>query len=92
MVYNYLLDLYQELDKRKENIEMMIAQAADDMDKRTYQKGRLRAVDDFKNFLTTNYHTKLPRRMQKHPEMIRNATLLILKRPGTAEDKGQRYR
>ncbi len=66
MVYNYLLDLYQELDKRKENIEMMMAEAADDMDKRKYQKGRLRAVEDFKNFLTTNYHAKLPRRMQKH--------------------------
>ena len=68
MVYTYLFDLYQELDKRKENIEMMIAEAADDMDKRTYQKGRLRAVEDFKIFLATNYHPKLPRRMQKHPK------------------------
>lgn len=66
MVYNYLLDLYQELDKRKENIEMMIAEAADDIDKRKYQKGRLRTVEDFKDFLTTNYHAKLPRRIQKH--------------------------
>ena len=65
MVYNYLLDLYRELDKRKENIEMMIAEAADDMDKRTYQRGRLRAVEDFKKFLTNNYHGKLPRRLQK---------------------------
>jgi hypothetical protein len=65
MVYNYLLDLYQELDKRKENIEMMIAEASDDKDKRKYQIGRLRAVEDFKKFLTTNYHGKLPRRLQK---------------------------
>lgn len=68
MVYNYLLDLYQELDNRKKNIEVMISQVSNDMDKLQYQQGRLTAVNDFKDFLTTHYHTKLPRRMQKHPK------------------------
>lgn len=66
MVYNYLLDLYQVLDKRKRNIEFQISQSSNDPEKQQYLQGRLTAINDFKDFLTTHYHAKLPRRIQKH--------------------------
>jgi hypothetical protein len=65
MVYNYLLDLYQVLDKRKRNIELQISHSSNDPKKQQYQQGRLAAINDFNDFLTTHYHAKLPRRMQK---------------------------
>ncbi|NOR26623.1 MAG: hypothetical protein GQ542_19975 [Desulforhopalus sp.] len=68
MVYSYLLDLYQVLDKRKKDIEFQISQLSNDPEKLQYQKGRLTSINEFKAFLTTHYHAKLPRRIQKQRE------------------------
>jgi hypothetical protein len=65
MVYSYLLDLYQVLDTRKKEIHLQILQLSNDPEKLQYQQGRLTAINDFKVFLTTHYHAKLPRRVQK---------------------------
>ena len=64
MVYSYLLDLYQVLDKRRQTIELRISKSSNDPEKLQYQQGCLKVIDDFKDFLTTNYHTKLPRRLR----------------------------
>jgi len=64
MVYSYLLELYQVLDKRKKDIEFQISQLSNDPDKLQYQQGRLTTINEFKDFLTTHYHAKLPRRIQ----------------------------
>jgi len=64
MVYNYLLDLYQVLDERKKHIELQIGRLSDAGEKLRYQRGRLQAIDDFKGFLTSHYHAKLPRRLR----------------------------
>lgn len=66
MVYSYLLDLYQVLDKRKNDIEFQLSQLSNDSESHQFQQGRLMALNDFRDFLTTHYHGKLPRRMQKH--------------------------
>jgi hypothetical protein len=65
MVYSYLLDLYQVLGKRKESIEINLSDLSNDPESLQYYQGRLKAINDFKDFLTTHYHSKLPRRMQK---------------------------
>jgi hypothetical protein len=66
MVYSYLLDLYKVLDQRKEHIEFKISQVSNDLEKQQYEQGRLTVINEFKDFLTTHYHAKLPRRMQQH--------------------------
>jgi hypothetical protein len=66
MVYSYLLDLYKVLDQRKKHIELKISQVSTDLEKQQYEQGRLTVINEFKDFLTTHYHAKLPRRMQQH--------------------------
>ncbi len=66
MVYSYLLDLYKVLDQRKKNIELKISHLADDPESLQYQQGRLTVISEFKDFLKTNYHAKLPMRMQQN--------------------------
>ena len=65
MVYNYLLELYQVLDKRKEEIQQQISELPCDNRKLEYLQGRLLVVNDFKSFLKSHYHSKLPRKIQK---------------------------
>ena len=66
MVYSYLLQLYNVLDQRKKDIELEISHLADDPESLQYQQGRLTVINEFKDFLVTNYHAKLPRRMQQN--------------------------
>ncbi|MGW8194661.1 MAG: hypothetical protein ACWGOX_10395 [Desulforhopalus sp.] len=65
MVYNYLLDLYKVLDKRKQQIDDERPRSSEDSARECYQQGRHAAINDFKLFLQQNYHEKLPRRVQK---------------------------
>jgi len=65
MVYNYLLDLYQVLAERKNEIEKLNNGPFESPEAEQYHQGRLAAVNDFTTFLKNNYHAKLPRRMQK---------------------------
>lgn len=65
MVYGYLLDLYHVLDMRKNEIQQQISNMSDDPEKLQYQKGRLSVISDFKIFLKSHYHEKLPRKIQK---------------------------
>ena len=68
MVYSYLLDLYKHLEERTKAIgtESQAAVSSGDTEKLEYLQGRLAAVETFKEFLVTNYHHKLPRRLQKN--------------------------
>lgn len=65
MVYSYLLDLYKQLDKRKETIKAEISQISKDPERYHQQQGRLAAIIEFTDFLESNYHSKLPQRMQR---------------------------
>ncbi|MGB3225826.1 MAG: hypothetical protein WBB23_23765 [Desulforhopalus sp.] len=64
MVYSYLLDLYKVLDERKNSLELQLSQAANEPELNQFLNGRLAVINDFKEFLTTHYNAKLPRRMQ----------------------------
>jgi len=65
MVYNYLLDLYQVLAERKNEIERQSGGPSESPETEQLHQGRLTALNDFATFLKNNYQTKLPRRMQK---------------------------
>ncbi len=65
MVYNYLLDLYQVLAERKNEIERQSGGPFESPETEQFHRGRLTALNDFATFLKENYHTKLPRRIQK---------------------------
>jgi hypothetical protein len=65
MVYNYLLDLYQVLAERKNEIARQGGDPSESAEAEQFHQGQLTAIDDFAAFLRNNYHTKLPRRIQK---------------------------
>ncbi len=65
MVYNYLLDLYQMLSERKQELEAQSKDSFDSTESKEYSRGRLTAVKEFTAFLRDNYHDKLPRRMRR---------------------------
>ena len=65
MVYNYLLDLYEALDLRKREIESDLSASFDSPEVSGYHQGRLTIINEFREFLKSSYHAKLPRRMQK---------------------------
>jgi hypothetical protein len=65
MVYNYLLDLYQVLAERKNEIKRDSSGLSESQEIEQFYRGRLAAIDDFTTFLRSNYHAKLPRRIQK---------------------------
>jgi len=65
MVYGYLLDLYQVLEKRKKEIQHQISKLSNDPEKLQYQNGRLSVISDFKIFLESHYQAKLPRRIRR---------------------------
>jgi hypothetical protein len=64
MVYNYLLDLYEILEQRKNELESGKALSVDSSESKEYLRGQINAVVEFTSFLKENYHEKLPRRMR----------------------------
>lgn len=65
MVYNYLLNLYQALDNRQQEIEVELSRLIDDKEQLEFMHGRLAAISEFRSFIHDKYQSKLPRRIQK---------------------------
>ena len=65
MAYTYLLDLYELIDQRLEDAYSSIGELADDPIEIKFQEGRVRALSDFKDYLTKNLNPKLPGRIRK---------------------------
>jgi hypothetical protein len=65
MAYTYLLDLYELIDQRLEEAYSSIGELADDSIETKFQEGRVRALSDFKDYLTKNLNPKLPGRIRK---------------------------
>ena len=65
MSHTYLIDLYQLIDQRLEdverenNLERSTARGA------AFQKGRAEVLREFKQFLAAHYNSKLPRRLKQ---------------------------
>jgi len=65
MAYIYLLDIYKLIDQRLEDANSSIGELADDPIRKKFQEGRVRALSDFKDYLTKNLNPKLPGRIRK---------------------------
>lgn len=65
MAYIYLLDLYKFIDQRLEDAHSSIGGLVDDPLAAKFQEGRIRALLDFKDYLTENLNPKLPGRIRK---------------------------
>jgi|GEM_PF-859700 len=65
MVYTYLLNLYQALDNRQQEIEVELPSLIDDKEQLELMHGRLATISEFRIFIHAKYHSKLPRRIQK---------------------------
>ena len=65
MAYTYLLDLYKLIDQRLEDANTSIDGLDDDPLEKKFHEGRVRALLDFKDYLTQNMNPKLPRRIRQ---------------------------
>ena len=65
MAYIYLLDIYKLIDQRLEDANSSIGGLAEDPMATKFQEGRIRALSDFKDYLTKNLNPKLPGRIRK---------------------------
>jgi len=65
MAYTHLLDIYKLIDQRLEDANSSIGELADDPIRKKFQEGRVRALSDFKDYLTKNLNPKLPGRIRK---------------------------
>jgi len=65
MAYIYLLDIYKLIDQRLEDANSSISELAEDPMGTKFQEGRIRALSDFKDYLTKNLNPKLPRRIRQ---------------------------
>jgi len=65
MAYIYLLDIYKLIDQRLEDANSSIGELAEYPMATKFQEGRIRALSDFKDYLTKNLNPKLPGRIRK---------------------------
>ena len=65
MAYIYLLEIYELIDQRLEDANSTNGELADDPMGTKFQEGRIRALSDFKDYLTKNLNPKLPRRIRQ---------------------------
>lgn len=64
MAYIYLLNLYDEIEKRLEAINTQEA-AAGSAESDRFARGRQDLLNEFKQYLSDNMNDKLPRRIRK---------------------------
>jgi hypothetical protein len=65
MAYIYLLDIHKLIDQRLEDANSSIDELSDDPMVTKFQEGRIRALSDFKDYLTKNLNPKLPGRIRQ---------------------------
>ncbi|MCP3898996.1 MAG: hypothetical protein GY707_04595 [Desulfobacteraceae bacterium] len=71
MAYIYLLNLYEKIDDRLSDAKQTIDADPSEKEKVRFLEGRIQVLSEFKEFLTDNLNSKLPRKirnqLQKKP-------------------------
>lgn len=62
MAYVYLLKLYEEIEKRLQEIYLLSQQKTE---RSPYQQGRIDLLKEFRVYLSDNMNNKLPKRIRK---------------------------
>ena len=65
MAYIYLLNLYEKIDERLNNIKQSIDNISNDPKKLRFLQGRMQVLVEFKEFLKNNLNSKLPRKIRE---------------------------
>jgi len=65
MAYIYLLNLYEIIDKRSNEAKRDEDNLLNEPETAKFVKGRIQALSEFKEFLTDNLNSKLPRRIRQ---------------------------
>ncbi len=65
MAYIYLLNLYDDVDDRINEIQNKISNCQDHPEKLHSLKGKVDILKEFKTFLSDNLNQKLPKRIRK---------------------------
>lgn len=71
MAYIYLLDIYKLIDQRIECAKNAMENGSGDPTEKKYQEGRIKVLTDFKDYLTTHFHPKLPLRIRQSYKVTR---------------------
>lgn len=69
MAYIYLLDIYKLIDERIEDAKATLGNVSGDPLEKEYQEGRIKALMDFRDYLTKTFNPKLPRRIRENLEI-----------------------
>lgn len=62
MSYNYLLELYETIDGRRQDARRKVEASAEA--ERQHLRGQLDVLEELERFLKENYNAKLPRRIR----------------------------
>jgi hypothetical protein len=65
MAYTYLLSLYEIIDEKLNKAKKCVDNTLNEPEKAKFQEGRIQALSEFKEFLTNNLNSKLPRRIRQ---------------------------
>ncbi len=65
MAYIYLLNLYKIIDEKLNKAKECVDNTSNEPGKVKFQQGRIQALTEFKEFLTNNLNSKLPRRIRQ---------------------------
>ena len=65
MSHTYLIDLYDLIDQRLEEVGREIRLETSTGTGAAFQRGRSEVLTEFKQFLTAHYNSKLPRRLKQ---------------------------
>ena len=65
MAYTYLLNLYEIIDEKLNKAKKCVDIVLNEPEKAKFQEGRIKAISEFKEFLTNNLNSKLPRRIRQ---------------------------
>ena len=63
MAYTYLIDLHQIIGQRLKDAKKRIQAAGADRENQKFHEGRVHMLSEFQDFLSRNYHHKLPRKL-----------------------------
>ena len=64
MSHSYLIDLYELIDKRLHDVSDELQASSSSGEKMDFLQGRAASLMEFKQFLTSGYDVKLPRRLR----------------------------
>ena len=70
MAYTYLTDLHRYIAERLGDASTLLKLTANESVEKSFQEGRIRLLQEFQDFLSINYHRKLPRRLSKRLKKI----------------------